>query len=215
MIRHANCGGDFRGSGFAPAISSLPRRKGLSEGSASNTIRRNGSNWTTDARGWQHRGNEDGCLGNGAPKENLGCLRQPGFVILLLSTLYQKPGSTKSNHCAIANDVPDVPEREMRMITQYPQDISQWQEWQKEYQFGVILIFPPEPLLTQVNLLRARYDPRSQAACDAHISLTVPLPQPISDSQWRELEAIVSGIEPFPIQYGPLRDRKSTRLNSS
>ncbi len=91
------------------------------------------------------------------------------------------------------------------MITEYTLDISQWQEWEKEYQFGVILIFPPEPLLTQVNVLRARYDPRSQATCDAHISLTVPLPRPISDSHWRELEAIVSAIGSFPIQYGPLR----------
>lgn len=91
------------------------------------------------------------------------------------------------------------------MITEYTLDISQWQEWEKEYQFGVILIFPPEPLLTQVNVLRTRYDPRSQAACDAHISLTVPLPRPINDSHWRELEAIASAIEPFPIQYGPLR----------
>jgi len=91
------------------------------------------------------------------------------------------------------------------MITEYTLDISQWQEWEKGYQFGVILIFPPEPLLTQVNVLRARYDPRSQATCDAHISLTVPLPRPISDSHWRELEAIVSAIESFPIQYGPLR----------
>jgi len=73
------------------------------------------------------------------------------------------------------------------------------------YEFGVILIFPPEPLLTQVNVLRARYDPRSQATCDAHITLTVPLPRPISDSHWRELEAIISPIKSFPIHYGPLR----------
>src|SRR5262245_28201500 len=92
------------------------------------------------------------------------------------------------------------------MITEYTLDISQWQEWEKGYQFGVILIFPPDPLLTQVNVLRARYDPRSQATCDAHISLTVPLPRPIGDSHWRELEAIVSAIESFPIQYGPLRN---------
>src|SRR5215475_6711351 len=91
------------------------------------------------------------------------------------------------------------------MITEYTLDISQWQEWEKGYQSGVILIFPPEPLLTQVNVLRARYDPRSQATCDAHISLTVPLPRPISHSHWREIEAIASGIESFPIQYGPLR----------
>jgi hypothetical protein len=56
------------------------------------------------------------------------------------------------------------------MITEYTLDISKWQEWQKGAQFGVILIFPPEPLLTQVNVLRARYDPQSQATCDAHIS---------------------------------------------
>jgi len=91
------------------------------------------------------------------------------------------------------------------MITEYTLDNSQWQEWEKEYQFGVILIFPPEPLLTKVNALRARYDPQSQATCDGHISLTVPLPQPVNDSHWRELEAIVSAIESFPIQYGPLR----------
>src|SRR5215510_13910178 len=91
------------------------------------------------------------------------------------------------------------------MITEYTIDISKWQEWEKEYQFGVILIFPPEPLLTQVNVLRTRYDPRSQAVCDAHISLTVPLPRPISDSHWRGLESIVSAIMSFPIQYGPLR----------
>src|SRR5262245_18388914 len=91
------------------------------------------------------------------------------------------------------------------MITEYTLDNSQWEEWEMEYQFGVILIFPPEPLLTQVNVLRTRYDSRSQAVCDAHISLTVPLPRPIGDSLWRELEAIVSAIVSFPIQYGPLR----------
>jgi hypothetical protein len=32
----------------------------------------------------------------GLPKENPGCLNQPGFVISLLATPYQKPGSTES-----------------------------------------------------------------------------------------------------------------------
>lgn len=91
------------------------------------------------------------------------------------------------------------------MITQYAPDISLWQEWKKEYRFGVLLILPPEPLLGQVNKLRARYDPESQAICDAHISLTIPLPRPIGEAEWHELEVIVIGIEQFPIRYGPLR----------
>jgi 2'-5' RNA ligase len=91
------------------------------------------------------------------------------------------------------------------MITQYESAISHWQEWQQEYQFGVLLIFPPNPPLTRVNTLRATYDPQSQAICDAHISLTIPLPRPMSAIHWSELESLVAGIAPFPIQYGPLR----------
>jgi 2'-5' RNA ligase len=91
------------------------------------------------------------------------------------------------------------------MITEYESSISHWQEWQQEYQFGVLLIFPPNPPLAQVNTLRAIYDPRSQAACDAHISLTVPLPRPMSAAHWSELESLVADIAPFPIRYGPLR----------
>jgi hypothetical protein len=36
------------------------------------------------ARGWQHRGNEDGCLGNGAPKENPGCCINRGSLFCYL-----------------------------------------------------------------------------------------------------------------------------------
>jgi 2'-5' RNA ligase len=92
------------------------------------------------------------------------------------------------------------------MVTQYESNIRHWEDWKKEYRFGVLLIFPPEPLLAQVNALRTKYDPQSQAACDAHISLTIPLPRPISEAQWSELEPIVSAIEPFPIHYGPLKN---------
>ena len=58
------------------------------------------------------------------------------------------------------------------MITPYTADVSHWADWQQEYRFGVLLIFPPEPLLTQVNTLRARYDPQSQATCDVPITLS-------------------------------------------
>lgn len=90
------------------------------------------------------------------------------------------------------------------LITEYASNVSHWEKWQQEYRFGVLLIFPPEPLLTQVNTLRAQFDPQSQATCDAHISLTLPLPRPINDAQWRELESIAAASEPFAIQVGPL-----------
>ena len=93
----------------------------------------------------------------------------------------------------------------MTQPTRYEAVVSHWEDWQQAYRFGVLLIFPPNPLLAQVNALRATYDSQSQATCDAHISLTRPLPGPMTEAHWSELEAIVAGISPFPIQVGPLR----------
>jgi 2'-5' RNA ligase len=90
------------------------------------------------------------------------------------------------------------------MITYYESDVSHWEDWQKRYRFGVLLIIPPGPPLAQVDALRARYDPQSQSYCGAHISLTVPFPRALDEADWDELESIVSDIEPFPIRYGPL-----------
>jgi 2'-5' RNA ligase len=86
----------------------------------------------------------------------------------------------------------------------YADDLSRYKEWQKEYRYGVLLIFPPDPPLNQVNALRTKYDSRSQASCDAHISLTVPIPRPMTDTAWKEIEAIAAQITPFIIEYGPL-----------
>jgi hypothetical protein len=94
--------------------------------------------------------------------------------------------------------------RRLAIITRYESDVSHWEDWEKKYRFGVLLIFPPDPLRMQVNGLRARYDPRSQAICDAHISLTVPLPGPLTEIHWRELERIASCFALFPVRYGPL-----------
>ena len=91
-------------------------------------------------------------------------------------------------------------------VTTYVADVSHWEDWQRRYRFGVLLIFPPDPPRGQVNALRAKYDPRSQSGCDAHISLTIPFPRPVTRTDWAELESIASGIAPFPIRYGPLRN---------
>lgn len=90
------------------------------------------------------------------------------------------------------------------MVTTHAADMSHWEAWQREYRFGVLLIYPPDPPLLQVNALRARYDPRSQSVCDAHISLTIPLPRPLTEDHWAELESTAAGIAPISVHYGPL-----------
>ncbi len=90
------------------------------------------------------------------------------------------------------------------MVTDYAEDTNRWEEWQKLYRFGVLLIFPPDPPAAEVNKLRSRYDPGGQAICQAHISLTVPLPRPVKDTHWSELQSIASKIKPFSVHYGPL-----------
>jgi len=98
----------------------------------------------------------------------------------------------------------DDPRESTEMVTTYAADVGEWEAWQREYRFGVLLIYPPDPPLLQVNALRAEYDPRSQSVCDAHISLTIPLPRPLTEAHWIELESIASGIAPITIHYGPL-----------
>jgi 2'-5' RNA ligase len=93
----------------------------------------------------------------------------------------------------------------MKMVTEYVADVSHWKRWQQEYRFGVLLILPPDPPRSQVNALRAKYAWSQSSECDAHISLTVPLPQALTQSHWGELESIAGSIKPFPIRYGRLK----------
>ncbi len=90
------------------------------------------------------------------------------------------------------------------MVTSYIADMTRFEAWQREYRFGLFLIYPPDSLRQEVNGLRARYDPRSQSYCDAHVSLTIPLPRPLTENQWAELESIASGFAPISVRYGPL-----------
>ena len=92
----------------------------------------------------------------------------------------------------------------MMAITDYVADASGWDGWKQGYRFGVLLIVPPDPPLSAVNALRARYAWSQGAECDAHISLTVPLPRPLTGADWAELRAIAATIEPIRTEYGPL-----------
>jgi 2'-5' RNA ligase len=90
------------------------------------------------------------------------------------------------------------------MITEYVKEMRGWPDWQKQYRYGVIVILPPDPPLTEVNKLKVKYDPRGSAICGAHISLTVQLAGGVSDTDWMELQKIAAGIQPFTIKYGPV-----------
>lgn len=84
-------------------------------------------------------------------------------------------------------------------------DTSAWEEWQREYSYGALYIFPPAGVIEAVDALRGAHDPRSATYCQAHISLSEPLKHPCTASDVEELHARLSSIEPFEIHYGPLR----------
>ncbi len=88
-------------------------------------------------------------------------------------------------------------------ITTYPAPQPGWESWYETYRYGALYVFPPPDLRARVNALRHRYDPRSQAICDAHISLTVPLPAPLSHNAAAELHDVVGAIPPFMVRWGP------------
>src|SRR5687767_1846222 len=84
-------------------------------------------------------------------------------------------------------------------------DTSSWDEWQFEYRYGAFYIFPPTGVIEAIDLLRKTYDPKSDSYCQAHISLSEPLKHPLTKSNLEELITRLSSLEPFDIQYGPLR----------
>jgi hypothetical protein len=91
-----------------------------------------------------------------------------------------------------------------KLITDYIQDISGWETWQKEYRYGVLSVLPPDPPLAEVNKLKVKYDPRGYAICGAHISLTVPLMKGVDGRGWAELQSITGNLKPFTVKYGPV-----------
>ncbi len=88
-------------------------------------------------------------------------------------------------------------------ITTYAEPLPAWEAWYHDYRYGAFYLFPPEPLRGQVNALRARYDPTSQAICDAHISLTVPVPRPLTVADAAEVAAALRAEPAFDLAWGP------------
>src|SRR5690242_445911 len=83
-------------------------------------------------------------------------------------------------------------------------DPASWEEWQREYRYGALYVFPPSGVIEAVDALRARHDPRSAGYCRAHVSVSEPLPGPPNAAQVAELRAALAPIAPFEVTYGPL-----------
>ncbi|MEJ2011724.1 MAG: 2'-5' RNA ligase family protein [Anaerolineales bacterium] len=82
--------------------------------------------------------------------------------------------------------------------------MDRWEEWQIPYQFGSIVIWPPDDVRRTVNAQRTAYDPVSQSYCEAHITITQPLLRRLNDPEWENVFEIVRQQPSFEIRYGPL-----------
>jgi len=83
--------------------------------------------------------------------------------------------------------------------------MDNWEDWQKPYQYGTIVIWPPDEIREIVNAQREAYDPISQSICEAHITVTQTFSKFLSDGEWDSLFRLLNGYDPFEIEYGPLK----------
>jgi 2'-5' RNA ligase len=90
-------------------------------------------------------------------------------------------------------------------VITYATDVTSWEEWQREYRYGALYIFPPAGVIEPLDALRRAYDPQSAAYCQAHISLSEPLLGPLSEAQLQELQTALRAMAAFDVRYGPLR----------
>jgi hypothetical protein len=90
------------------------------------------------------------------------------------------------------------------MAHTYAQDMHAWKAWMKEYRYGIILIIPPDPHKMLVSALRNSYAWSQSSQCDAHISLTVPIPRPVEPRHLEEITDRLAHFAPFSIAYGPI-----------
>jgi 2'-5' RNA ligase len=88
---------------------------------------------------------------------------------------------------------------------EYVSDTGLWEDWQREYRFGAFYIFPPGDVITPIDAMRNAYDPTSATTCQAHVSLSEPLPRPLTADDQLELATILRKVDPFVVRYGPVR----------
>jgi len=83
-------------------------------------------------------------------------------------------------------------------------ETAEWEDWQRSYSAGLLVIWPPDPVRESVNWLRQRHDPRSFRICQAHISLTPPFRKASTPEALQQIEAIAASYPRFELRYGPV-----------
>lgn len=86
-------------------------------------------------------------------------------------------------------------------MTAYAEEMLVWDDWQRDYRFGVLLILPPTEIAQQIDALRAKYDPKSHAICTAHISVSDPLSKKMTHDLQDEIQGVLNTIGPFELYY--------------
>lgn len=77
-------------------------------------------------------------------------------------------------------------------------------EMQRVYACGTLVIWPPDEVREVVNFWRSRFDPQSQAICEAHITLTQPFLWEPDEHEFDLIKHVVASHRSFRIEYGPL-----------
>jgi len=86
-------------------------------------------------------------------------------------------------------------------MPRYVYNATSWEDWQRDYRYGVILILPPVEVSDPINKLRIEYDPKSAVISPAHISVSDPLKVEMTDELRQEIRSILSNIEPFELYF--------------
>jgi 2'-5' RNA ligase len=83
----------------------------------------------------------------------------------------------------------------------YVEETEGWEPWQLDYRYGALYVFPPAGVIEKVDRLRERHDPVSHAICQAHVSITEPVPRAMTDDDLDQMRSALSSIEPFEVSY--------------
>jgi len=89
-------------------------------------------------------------------------------------------------------------------VITYATDTAKWEDWQRDYRLGLILIMPPEEVSAQIDPLRAKYDPYAFAICPTHISVSDPLQREMTPEVEDEIRHILNSIKPFTLYFDEL-----------
>ena len=77
-------------------------------------------------------------------------------------------------------------------------------DFKRLYRHGTLVIWPPDEVRAAVGALRQRYDPSSQAVCDAHITLTLPFLRDPTECDISCIGSIIASAPRLRLTYGPV-----------